>query len=414
MPFNLNAERERRNTLAKETRNLLDASTGNGNAWTTDDQTKYDNNMSEIERIDAAIDRHQKVMDLTAENAMRDAGVKEHDNGGAGGKNASAEMKLFNSWCRGGEAALSAEERRQISNAMSGNPALNPEQGGYTVPTRVATTILDRMKEHGAMRRVAEIIPTAGGEPINFPTSDGTGEEGELVPENQAATDLDVSFGTKNLGVFKYSSKVVTVPWELLQDSSVDIEAFIAGRLETRLNRITNRHYTVGTGVGQPQGLVTGAAVGKIGAVLASAAVTYDDLVDLEHSVDPAYRANAKWMFHDNVLASLRKVKDGEGRPIFVPGYDQGNPQGAPDRLLNRGLEINQHMPAPAPGAKSIAFGDFKYYKIRDVMAFTLFRFTDSVYTRRGQVGFLAWMRTGGALLDQGDAVKLFQHGAAA
>lgn len=161
-------------------------------------------------------------------------------------------------------------------------------------------------------------------------------------------------------------------------------------------------------------GAFTAATVGKIGAVSALPIVTYDDLVDLEHSVDPAYRQLAKWMFHDDMLKLIRKVKDDQGRPIFVPGYEQGNPGGAPDRLLNRDIQINQHAPAPAAGATSIAFGDFSYYKIRDVMAVTLFRFADSAYVKRGQVGFMAWMRSGGNLVDVGGAVKTFKHGAAA
>lgn len=415
MPFNIQAERERRTQLAKDTRNLLDTSTGNGNTWTAEDQKKYDDNVAEIERIDAAIERHQKVMDLTADNAMRERGARElGDDDDAGGKKPSNEMRLFDRWARGGDSALSAEDWKQVNAAMSGNPALNPEQGGYTVPTTLAKQILDALKAYGGMRQVADVFSTAGGEPMQYPTSDGTSEEGEIVAENQSATDADVSFGTKGLQVYKYSSKVVTVPWELLQDSTADIAGFIERRLQSRLGRITNRHYTLGSGTGQPMGIITAASVGKIGGVSALPVITYDDLVDLEHSVDASYRAAAKWMLHDDMLKLVRKVKDDQGRPIFVPGYEQGNPGGAPDRLLNRDIQINQHVASPAAGAKSIAFGDFSYYKIRDVMALTMFRFNDSAYVKKGQVGFLAWMRTGGNLIDVGGAVKTFQHGAAA
>jgi len=412
MPLNIQAERERRTALAKETRNLLDTSTGDGNTWTAENQAKYDTNIAEIERIDASIERHQKIMDLTADNHLRDAGVREHD--APSNSERPQDRKLFDKWARGGDKALSAEDWTQVNAAMSGNPNVNPEQGGYTVPTTLAAQILEALKDFGGMRRVADVFSTAGGEPMQYPTSDGTSEEGEVVAENQSATDDDVEFGTKGLGVHKYSSKVVTVPWELLQDTTSDIEGFITGRLQTRLGRVTNRHYTVGTGVGQPMGLITAASNGKIGAASAVPLILYDDLIDLEHSIDPAYRANGKWMFHDDMLKMVRKVKDESGRPIFVPGYEQGNPGGAPDRLLNRDIEINQHMASPAAGAKSIVFGDFSYYKIRDVMAVTLFRFNDSAYIKKGQVGFLAWMRTGGNLIDVGGAVKTFQHGAAA
>lgn len=402
--FNLQAERERRNALAKETRNLLDQNPGA--SWTDDHQKQYDEKVSEIERIDDAISRHQKLMDLTAEQNIRD-GIRDV----AAPANKDQAVMLFDKWCRGGDSALTPDEWRAVRNTMS---TTTDSEGGYTVPTTVATAILDALKAYGGMRAVADVIRTASGEAMDFPTSDGTSEEGELVGENAAATDADVSFGVKSLAVYKYSSKVVTVPWELLQDSSADIEGFVRGRLQSRLGRITNKHFTVGTGSGQPNGLITAAAVGKTGAVSATPAITYDDLVDLEHSVDPAYRLNASWMMHDDMLKLIRKVKDNEGRPIFVPGYEQGNPGGAPDRLLNRNITINQAMASPAAAAVSLAFGNFSYYKIRDVMAVTLFRFTDSAYTKKGQVGFLAWMRSGGNLVDVGGAVKTFKHGAAA
>jgi HK97 family phage major capsid protein len=402
--FNLQAERERRNALAKETRNLLDQNPGA--SWTADHQKQYDEKVAEIERIDDGIARHQKLMDLTAEENIRD-GIRD----AVAPANKDQAVMLFDKWCRGGDNALTEDEWRAVRNTMS---TTTDSEGGYTVPTTVATSILDALKAYGGMREVAEVIRTASGEAMNFPTSDGTSEEGEIVGENVAATDDDIEFSTKGLVVYKYSSKVVTVPWELLQDSSADIEGFVRNRLQQRLGRITNKHFTIGTGTNQPTGLMVAAATGKTGAVSATPAITYDDLVDVEHSVDPAYRRNASWMMHDDMLKLIRKVKDNEGRPIFVPGYDQGNPGGAPDRLLNRDISINQAMASPAPSASSLAFGDFSYYKIRDVMSITLFRFTDSAYTKKGQVGFLAWMRSGGNLVDVGGAVKTFKHGAAA
>lgn len=402
--FNLQAERERRNALAKETRNLLDQNPGA--TWNDEHQKSYDEKVAEIERIDAAIDRHQKVMDLTAEKNFGEQGGRERD---IDPKDANL-VKLFDKWTRGGDNALTPDEWKAVRNTMS---TTTDSEGGYTVPTTVAGTILDALKAYGGMRSVADIIRTSAGEAMNFPTSDGTSEEGEIIGENTTATDLDASFGTKSLPVYKYSSKVITVPWELLQDSSADIEGFVRNRLQQRLGRITNKHFTIGTGTSQPWGVIPAASIGKTGAVSATAAITYDDLIDLEHSVDPAYRPNAKYMFHDDMLKLIRKLKDSSGRPIFVPGYEQGNPGGAPDRILNREIVINQAVAAPAAAAVSIAFGDFSYYKIRDVMQVTLFRFTDSAYTKKGQVGFLAWMRSGGNLVDVGGAVKTFKHGAA-
>ncbi len=172
----------------------------------------------------------------------------------------------------------------------------------------------------------------------------------------------------------------------------------------------------MGSGTAEPNGLITAAPVGVTAATGGTTAVTYDNLVDLQHSVDPAYRlgGRCKFMFNDSTLKAVRKIKDSQNRPIFVPGYETGSPGGAPGELLGAEIVINQDVAAMAANAKSIAYGDFSYYKIRDVMDLTLFRFTDSAYTSKGQVGFLAWQRAGGQYTGVGSngPVSLFQNSA--
>ncbi len=175
------------------------------------------------------------------------------------------------------------------------------------------------------MRAVATVMQTSGGNMIPWPTVDETAVEGEIVPENTAATTGDFNFGTTNIGAYKFSSKIVTIPFELLQDQGpgFDIEAFTRRALATRIARITNRLFTTGTGTGQPQGIVTATGIGKVGLTGQTAAVLPDDLVDLEHSVDPAYRSmpGVGWMWHDTTLRQLKKLKDSQGRPLWLPGF---------------------------------------------------------------------------------------------
>jgi HK97 family phage major capsid protein len=140
--------------------------------------------------------------------------------------------------------------------------------------------------------------------------------------------------------------------------------------------------------------------------------VIYDDLIDLFHSIDPAYRENCKYMMHDATVKYIRKLKDTAGRPLWVPDYFAGITEGTGGTLAGCQVVTNQQMQVMAANAKSILCGDFSYYKIRDVMAMNLFRFTDSVYASKGQVGFLAWMRSGGNFIDVGGAVKAYQNSA--
>jgi len=404
MSMSIQDLREQRGALARE----LHARNETAKAWTAEDQSFYDAKIAQIDDIDAKIGRISALNERVASDALEGRAVEAtaravRDNGGD-------PRAVFQKWMRGGDAALNAADLASIQNTMS---TTTNSEGGFTVATEVAQSVLEALKSFGGMREVANVIQTSAGNPINFPTSDGTSEVGEILAENASATDLDPTFGVRTLSAFKYSSKVVTVPYELLQDSSVDVEALVRNRLATRIGRITNTHFTTGTGTGQPNGVVTATSVGKTGATGQTLTVTYDDLVDLQHSVDPAYRAlgNEKFMMNDATLRSIRKLKDSQNRPIFVPGYEVGVPGGMPDTLLGSPIVINQDVATMAANAKSILFGDFSFYTIRDVMEVTLFRFTDSVFTRKGQVGFLAWSRHGGQMIDV-NAVKFYANSA--
>lgn len=378
--------------------------------------TQLDAHLDEVAAIDAEISREQRVVASaidTPEGQHAAALAAATRPGGA----QTDEGAALRAMLTGGLGALSAEQRNamharvnpDIRAAMSTTTAT---EGGYTVATEFSRTLISAMKASFAVRGVATGIQTSTGAQMLFPTSDATSEEGEIVGQNASVTALDTTFGQASLDVFKYSSKSIALPFELLQDSMFNVESFIQELLRLRLGRIQNRHHTLGTNSGQPRGLVPAATVGATGATGQTVTVKYEDLVNLGHSVDPAYRDACKWMMHDDTLKALRKIKDDNGRPIFVPGYEQGNPGGAPDRLLGREIVINQHMPVMAANAKSILFGDFAKYLIRDVMDTTLFRMTDSAFTLKGQVGFVAFCRSGANLIDVGGAIKAYQNSA--
>lgn len=380
--------------------------------------TVLDGLLAEVEALDDEIKREQRIATLAGDNLqaqqemLLNAATKDPSK-------ISDESKALRAFLAGGVANMEEDHRkrmmsRQTADIRGAMSTTTNTEGGFTVAPEYMQSLETAMKLYGGMRQVSTVIRTATGATMNFPTADATSEEGEIVGQNVPVTGGDVTFGNANMDVYKYSSKKIALPFELVQDSFIDIESYVQGVQGMRLGRITNRHHTVGTGTSQPRGIVTGAAAGRIGATGQTVNVIYDDLVELEHSVDPVYRAQpgVGWMMHDDTLKVLRKLKDSNGRPIFVPGYEQGNPGGAPDRLLGRPIYINQHMPVMAANAKSILFGQFSKYLIRDVMDLTIFRMTDSAFTLNGQVGFVAFMRCGGNLVDVGGAVKYYQNSA--
>lgn len=381
--------------------------------WDKESDNVAWNNISDaLESVDFKIKAAVKADEILAESAMAETVAERGEK--LARDNGRAAMSQFARWVKGGDSALSAAEWQDVRNAMS---TTTGTEGGYTVQTSVARAVIDYMKAYGGMRQVANIIATEQGNDIQFPISDGTAEIGEWVGQNAAATSADLTFNTVTMKVFKASSKVVTVPFELLQDSQIDVEALVTKRLGERLGRIANTAYTTGNGTTAPNGIVTAATVGVTAANATSqvTSITYDSIVDLITSVNPAYRRpECKFMMNDASVGVIRKIKDSQGRPLFVPGYETtipGASGAAPDRLMGYQIVVNQDVAVMAAGAKSIIFGDFSAYTIRDVMSVSMFRFADSPFIKQGQVGFMAWMRTGGQLLDT-NAVKLFVNAA--
>lgn len=403
--MSIQALRERKSALAKEANHLL-AQNGD-KVWTKEEKAQFDGIADQIEMVDHQINAMQKMLDKDAERHFKDAPVLDGKDAGKVARN-QAFAKLL----RDGPSALNAEEIGQIRNTLSTGTG---SQGGFTVQSDIATAFVDTLKGYRGMRDEASQITTSEGRPLSYPTTDGTSETGEVVAENTTAAAADPVFGTVSLNTFKFGSKSIAVPIELLQDSSIDIVALVNKRMRDRIGRIQNTKFTVGTGTGEPNGLVTASTVGKTGTTGQTLTVIYDDLVDLVDSIDYAYLDRAGqglcFMMSQTARKVIRKIKDTAGRPIWTPSYDQGISGGKSDQLLGYDVCLNNDMPVPAANAKSIAFGDISQYMIRDALEVTLFRFEDSAYMLKGQVGFVAWARAGGNLLDTA-AVKLYQHSA--
>ncbi|WP_374491602.1 phage major capsid protein [Brachymonas sp.] len=399
--MSIQALREHKNDIARQANQLL-AEKGD-TTWSKDDQAKFDGLMDESERIAGQIAAHQKMLDQRAEQHFIDAARKPAD----AAKNERAQgVELF---LRKSMKDMSAEEVTMVRNTMA---TTTGSQGGYTVQTDVAREFVDYLKDYGGMRRVADRIATAMGNDMSFPTTDGRAEVGEIVAQNTAASNADAAFGTVPVNTVKFGSKIITVPIELLQDSQIDVVGLVNKRLRDRIGRIQNQKFTGGSGTGEPFGLVTAASVGVTGTTGSTLTVTFDSLVGLTEAVDLAYLAEGGFTFMMSQAARkmVRLIKDNNGRPIFMPGYGSGD-VAAPDTILGYEIAINNDMPAPAASAKSISFGQHKKYLIRDAMEVTLFRFDDSAFMSKGAIGFLAWARAGGNLLDNA-AVALYQHSA--
>ena len=401
MSKNIQALREKIGEFSRLANQLL-AEKGSA-SWTPEEQAKFDGYINEAEAAKGSIKNIERMRELDADKFFNEAGKQaKSDAEDMGGKAAMAlYLRLGNN--------VSPEQALQIRNAMS---TTTSTEGGYTVPAEVATMVIDKLKAFGGMREAATVLSTATGVAMNWPTGDGTADVGAIVGQNTEANLADVAFGTIGLNPFYYTSNQIALPLELIQDSAIDVVGYVVDRLATRIARVQNTHFTVGGGTTLPDGIVPKAGIGKTGTTGQTLGVTYDDLIDLKHSVNRAYRANAKYMLNDLSVAVVSKLKDTTGRPIWVPGDAESIVGGRPDTLCGHPVAINDDMAVMAANALSIAFGDLSKYTIRDVAGTTtLRRFDDSAFALKNQVGFCGWTRSGGNLLDVA-AVKTYKNSA--
>lgn len=378
--MNLNEMQDKRGQLVTEARSALDEIKANTDeARATELTERHEKIMADFDALEQSIAREQRQVEIerVAEEARK---AKRPDQSGEG-RGAEEGDKIeyrdaFVALARAGfnPQDLSDEQRSALKAGVAEFRAQSTTAtaGGYTVPTDLAASVDKTMKMWGPMydEAICTVLNTASGNAIDFPTTDDTAIAVVQHSEGAAMTDdasADAVLAKMTLNAFDYDTKWIQISMELLQDSNINIESFIGELLGERLARRVNVELTTGDGTGDPNGVVVASAAGKTAA--STTAFVADEVIDLLHSVDPAYRASPKcrFMMHDTVLAAVRKLKDGNGQYIWSMGDIRA---GAPAALLGNPYSVNQAMASAfTTGQKLILFGDFSKYYVRKVGA---------------------------------------------
>lgn len=393
-----------REELAKidhEQRGIYESAKGEGRTELNDDEAKrfdqfeqdFAAKKKELQRVESlnkreAIDNGENLLDQKKE--------EEVDN------EKRYEEAFKNYFFRGN--SISAEDRNILEKRAQSTTAA---AGGYLIPEGFSGEVERSMKQFGGMLDVARVIRTNSGNAIPWPTVDDTSNTGRLLAEgaDSSSGTTDITFAQKTLNAYKYTSDLLLASSEVLQDEAIGLPSLIGSLLGERLGRIGNTHWTTGTGSSQPNGVVTASALGKTTA--GATAITRAELLDLLHSVDPAYRGNARWMFNDSTLSYIKKLSFGsaDDRPLYIGGDARG---GAPSTIEGFNFSINQDVASIATGAKTVLFGDFSKYVIRMVNDIVIKRANER-YIETDQVAFVGFMRMDGELVNTAAVKHLIQ-----
>jgi HK97 family phage major capsid protein len=364
---------------ARERNDLIQANTDE--ARTKELETQHDAAMAEFDRLEKIIEREEKLEALEKRAEEQRAKNRPTPRDGSAacvdeGEKPSYRAAFYRMIAAGGDLSeLTAEERSVLRGGVPKDAELRVQTigtttaGGFTVPVELANQIVKTMALWGPMYddNICTVIRTSAGNQINIPTVNDTGVAVVQHAEGTALTDdnsADATFGQRRLDAWVYDTKFIKFSMELAQDSIFNMEQLLGELLGERLGRRANTELTTGDGTGDPNGIVTASTLGVTAAAVA--AITSDELINLVHSVNPAYRMSPKvrFMFNDTTLSAIRRLKDGQGQYLWQIG-DFSN--GIAPTLLGYAFSINQAMANPATGVRSVVFGDFGKYWVRKV-----------------------------------------------
>jgi HK97 family phage major capsid protein len=332
----------------------------------SDSQNRLRNYVHELQKIDAALngsgDADSTVLaESMAENiAYRNAFVDW--------------LKRGNDMSRESKQNL-AQYRATISTEGTPLGAAYPGSTiGFLLPMDFWRDVVSASKSVGPFWNddFCTIHITETGAPLPIPSDNDVSNVSAILNEGGQYANSNLTTNLNVLGTYKFSTAVL-MSSEYSEDSGIPLESYLAKRFGKRAQLGVLPYLTNGTGTGQPSGVLNGltasvTAVGASGNDGSSGANTIgsDDVANLELALDPAYRADAKFMMHGNTLAALRRVKDKQGRPVFE-SLNRPEPI-----LLSYPVTINNAMDqlqtSPGPVTRTpLALGAFDRFHVRVV-----------------------------------------------
>lgn len=367
---------------------------------------------AEVDAVDARIAEVQRSIERETKHDEARAGLEDlvrpkdpaADKRGATARDVRSFLK--------GEAGRTFELRADSPGAFREARALvstTAAAGANTVQTSFYNRLVSHLIEvSGVLLAGPTVLNTDSGETLQIPKTTAH-STAVIVAQGATIPTSEPTFGQASLGAYKYG-ELMQVARELIDDTSVDLEGYLAMQAGRSVGNAFGAHAITGTGTSQPSGVVTGATVGVTGGAGVGGAFTSDDLIDLYFSVIAPYRnsPSCAWLMKDASLATARKFKGSDGQYIWQPSYQVG----APDTILGKPVFTDPFVAGVGLGAKSVVFGDMSQYFVRMVNGLRFERSDDFAFNS-DLVTYRCLIRMDGRLIDLTGALKAFQGNAA-
>ncbi len=293
-------------------------------------------------------------------------------------------------------ASAEAFEGRATTKVSNGAGANKLGTAGPVTPDTFVATLIEYLEESSDVLARVKKISTSSGEPMNWPrrVDKVTNTFQALLEAGQYPSTVDGSFDLFTLGAKKFGA-IGEISEEALTDPALNVGAIVAQEMGEDLADTLAAQVWTGTQLGEnilDNGLHVTTLTGA-----GNVSPTFDDLIDLQHSITAKYRRNASWTVNDLTARDLRKVKDANENYIWQAAVVAGQP----DMLLGKPVATDPEVPAlTVAGKAGVFFGDLqRAYILRTVRAISLVRSTEYGFDRDTVALKVKW-RGDGAVYD--------------
>lgn len=298
------------------------------------------------------------------------------------------------------------KEYEKLGLTRAAQQSTTDGSGGYTIPQGFQAELEKAMLAFGGMQEVSRIWRTTSGNTVDWPKINDTANRAYLIGEavNAETSAVKITDANQQFEAYKITSGMLRLSSEIVEDSAFDMVSVVNEFLAERMGRGINYYATVADGSSKPKGITVAAAHGNN--TVNDTVLEASDFLNLEHEVDPAYRGNARWMFHDTTLKEIKRISVTATtvNPLWLPSFRDG----APATILGYQYTINQDMATFTSGsgsendnAKLVLFGEFKKFIIRYVNRMRMVRLVER-FGDTDEIALCAFWRFDSDLLDAG------------
>lgn len=380
--------KQKRTKLGLDARAILNAANAESRDLTPDEEQSFDRMMDERDKLDKDIDREERVRE--DEDVEHDDRIREDDpTGGGGGRDGDEQERAWRAFLVGGIRNLTEAQARAL------NAGVDPEGGYLVAPQQFVQSLIQKVDDAIQLRPLATVETLTQAESLGVPTLDTDLLDATWTSEIETGADDDsLRFGKRELRPHPLAKRV-KVSRTLLRKSTRNPEVIVQDRLAYRFGVTQEKAFMTGDGNEKPLGLFTASAqgistardveIGAAGAIPLTTA-TADQLIDAKYTLKAAYYRRARWLFHRDLIRTVRKIKDANGLYVWQAGLTIDRP----DTILEIPFVLSEFAPNTIAANNYVGMlADFSFYWIVDALNLEVQRLVE-LYAEKNQVGFIA------------------------